>query len=275
MPEAPILQAECLTYSYDGHTPALRGVSLAVHAGERIAVLGCNGAGKSTFFLCLDGVLTPESGTIRLHGQAIGRRDLPRLRSQVGVVFQNADDQIIASSVQAEVSFGPMNLRLPRDAVAQRVTRALEQMELSDYRLRPPHDLSGGEKKRVSIADILAMESEIILFDEPCASLDPAGAAMLEQVLARLADDGKTLLISTHDMDFAFRWASRIVVFADGQIIADGAPEDVFRDRQTLARARLQPPVLLTVADLLRARGLLPLDAPTPRTPDGLEQLLG
>ena len=272
--EEPILQACGLQFSYDGKTPALRGVSLDVRAGERIAVLGCNGAGKSTFFLCLNGVLTPTGGTVCLHGQPVAKKDLTRLRSSVGVVFQNADDQIIASTVQAEISFGPMNLRLPMDEVKRRVDGAIDYMALEAYRHRPPHYLSGGEKKRVSIADIIAMESEVILFDEPSASLDPAGAAMLEDVLGRLADAGKTLLISTHDMDFAFRWATRAVVFAGGEIIADDTPEGVFRNAEILKQARLAPPAMLTVFDALRTRGLFGADTPVPRTPDALVRLV-
>ena len=270
----PVLQAKDLYFSYDGKGNALDGVSLDIFAGERIAVLGPNGAGKSTFFLCLNGVLTPARGEILLDGRATGRRDRKRLCERAGIVFQNADDQIIASTVAAEVSFGPMNLRLPKDEVVRRVDHALAYMDLSPFRARPPHELSGGEKKRVTIADILAMESEIILFDEPAASLDPAGEERLETVLARLSAEGRTLVISTHDMDFAFRWATRAVVFAGGRVIADGAPETVFRDRETMARAHLRPPAMLTVTDLLRARGLLPASGACPRTAAELAALL-
>ena len=262
----PVLQAKDLYFSYDGKGNALDGVSLDIFAGERIAVLGPNGAGKSTFFLCLNGVLTPERGEILLDGRATSRRDRKRLCERAGIVFQNADDQIIASTVAAEVSFGPMNLRLPKDEVVRRVDHALAYMDLSPFRARPPHELSGGEKKRVTIADILAMESEIILFDEPAASLDPAGEERLETVLARLSAEGRTLVISTHDMGFAFRWATRAVVFAGGRVIADGAPETVFRDQETMARAHLRPPAMLTVTELLLARGLLPASVDIPRT---------
>src|SRR5699024_9284937 len=233
------------------------GVSLDIRAGERIAVLGPNGAGKSTFFLCLNGVLTPGSGEILLDGKPVGKKERKRLCERVGIVFQNADDQIIASTVAAEVSFGPMNLRLPKEEVVRRVDHALDYMDLQAFRARPPHELSGGEKKRVTIADILAMESEVILFDEPAASLDPMGEERLEAVLGRLSDEGRTLVISTHDMDFAFRWATRAVVFAGGQVIADGVPDAVFRDAETLLRAHLKPPAMLGVFDLLRSRGLV------------------
>ena len=272
--EQVVLQAKDLYFSYDGKGNALDGVSLDIRAGERIAVLGPNGAGKSTFFLCLNGVLAPERGEILLDGEPVNKKARKRLCERAGIVFQNADDQIIASTVAAEVSFGPMNLRLPKDEVVRRVDHALGYMDLQAFRARPPHELSGGEKKRVTIADILAMQSEIILFDEPAASLDPAGEERLEAVLARLSDEGRTLVISTHDMDFAFRWATRAVVFAGGKVIADGAPEAVFRDAETLRRAHLRPPALLEIFGMLRARGLVPADAACPRSAAELEALL-
>ena len=270
----PVLQARGLRFSYDGKGNALNGVSLDLYAGERVAVLGPNGAGKSTFFLCLNGVLTPEAGEILLDGRPAGRKDRQKLCERVGIVFQNADDQIIASTVAAEVSFGPMNLRLPKEEVVRRVDHALDYMDLQAFRARPPHELSGGEKKRVTIADILAMESEVILFDEPASSLDPAGEERLEAVLERLSAEGRTLVISTHDMDFAFRWATRAVVFAGGRVIADSTPEAVFRDAETLRRAHLRPPALLEIFGMLRARGLVPADAACPRSAAELEALL-
>lgn len=272
--EEYILQTQGLRYAYDGEKYALQHASLAVRAGERIAVLGSNGAGKSTFFLCLNGVLTPQGGTVSLHGIEVGAKERNLLREHVGIVFQNADDQIIASTVQAEVSFGPMNLRLPKEEVRRRVDRAVDYMALEAFRTRPPHYLSGGEKKRVSIADIIAMESEVILFDEPAASLDPAGTCMLEDVLRRLTEEGKTLLISTHDMDFAFRWADRAVVFCEGEVIADGTPLNVFRDDEIIERARLRRPAMLDVFESLSRRGLVPRDAACPKTPVELERLL-
>lgn len=272
--DEPILQVRGLHYAYDEEKHALDNISLDIHAGERIAVLGTNGAGKSTFFLCLNGVLEPHEGEILLHGQTVEKRTRNALREHVGVVFQNADDQIIASTVLAEVSFGPMNLRLSRAEVERRVDLAITAMDLEDYRHRPPHYLSGGEKKRVSIADIIAMESEVILFDEPAASLDPVGTEMLEQVLEGLSAAGKTLMISTHDMDFAFRWAERVVVFSGGHIIDDGDPLSVFRNEETVLRANLRRPAMLTVFESLRAHGMLPAGAACPRTPQELDALL-
>jgi len=253
--QTPLLEARNLTFSYDGHTSALRRVSLAITSGERIAVLGENGAGKSTFFLCLTGVLRPMQGEILLHRKPV--RKQKELCETVGMVFQQADDQIIASTVAQEISFGPMNLRLPKQEVIKRVNLALDYMELQPFRRRPPHDLSGGEKKRVTIADILAMESEIILLDEPAASLDPQGAERLETVLTRLSNENRTLIIATHDMDFAFRWATRVIVFHQGEILADDTPETVFQDAAVLQSAKLRQPVLLEISNILREKNLL------------------
>ena len=166
-------------------------------------------------------------------------------------MFQDADNQIIASTVLAEVGFGPMNLKLPKEEVLECVEEALDYMNLQEYKARPPHYLSGGEKKRVSIADIIAMRSEIIIFDEPTAGLDPINAEILEDVLERLSLEGKTMLISTHDVDFAYRWADRVIVFCQGRIIADGTPPEIFRDEEVLKQANLKPPVLMQVYDLL------------------------
>ena len=222
-----ILQARDLCYAYDGDHRALNGVSMDIAAGERIAVMGSNGAGKSTFFLHLNGVLRPDSGAVLCRGREVTDRD-----------------------------FGPMNLKLPREEVLARTEEALACLNLSAYRDRPPHYLSGGEKKRVSIADIIAMHPEIIIFDEPTASLDPRNAALLEEVLDRLALQGKTILLSTHDVDFAYRWAERVVVFHEGRIIADGGTLPVFQDREVLFRAGLRRPMLLELYESLRQRGI-------------------
>lgn len=254
----PILQVKNLHYSYDGKKMALDGVHVSIREGERIAVIGSNGAGKSTFFLNINGVLTPEEGEILYRGVQITRKSLKQLRKNIGIVFQDADNQIIASSVMAEVSFGPMNLKLPKEEVSERVNTALDYMNLSALKNRPPHYLSGGEKKRVSIADIIAMKSEVIVFDEPTASLDPVNAAMLEEVLDKLSSEGKTLLISTHDVNFAYRWANRILVFCGGQIIADGTPLEVFQNEKIRIRANLKRPTMLDVYEALVSKGLLP-----------------
>ena len=272
--EEILLQAEDLCYSYGQGKEVLRDINITVRKGEKIVVLGSNGAGKSTCFLNLNGVYRPDSGRILYRGKEIGKKDLNELRKNVGIVFQDADNQIIASTVFAEVSFGPMNLKLPREEVKKRVEDALEYMNLGSMRDRPPHYLSGGEKKRVSIADIIAMESEVVIFDEPTASLDPVNVEMLEGVLDKMNEMGKTLLISTHDVDFAYRFADRAVIFAGGRIIADGPIREVFEDDEVLNQANLKRPVLLEVYNSLVSHHILEVGGDPPRDAGELEMLL-
>ncbi|OOP72119.1 energy-coupling factor ABC transporter ATP-binding protein [Clostridium beijerinckii] len=252
-----ILKIEDLHYTYGNGKSALYGVSVDIYEGEKIAVIGSNGSGKSTFFLNIDGVLTPEQGKIIYRDTVINKKNLKELRKNIGIVFQDADNQIIASTVMAEVGFGPMNLKLPKEEVLKRVDEALEYMNISHLKDRPPHYLSGGEKKRVSIADIIAMKSEIIIFDEPTAALDPLNAMMLEEVLLKLGSEGKTMLISTHDVDFTYRWAERVLVFSEGKIIADGSPLEIFQNIEILKRANLKQPTMLEVYESLVEKQLL------------------
>jgi len=251
-----LLRLEHIHFRYEEKYPALKDVSVTLNEGERIAVLGGNGAGKSTFFLCCNGVLCPQSGKIFLKGQAVtgSKKDISLLRQAVGLVFQEPDSQIIAGTVENEVSFGPMNLRLDHDEVQRRVTRSLEQMNLDGYQNRAPQYLSGGEKKRVSIADILAMQPDMILLDEPTASLDPENVALLEQTLDDLSLAGITLVVSTHDMDFAYRFATRAIVFSHGEIISDADIDEVLASERVLAKAGLKKPLLYAAAELLENR---------------------
>lgn len=256
--DSPILEVKDLHFTYNDEKHALNGVDLKIYEGEKIAVLGSNGAGKSTFFLNINGVLKPHKGEIIYRGEKITKKRLNHLRKNVGIVFQDADNQIIASTVMAEVSFGPMNLKLPREEVLRRVDKALDYMNISEFRERPPHYLSGGEKKRVSIADIIAMEPEIIIFDEPTAALDPLNAQMLEEVLQKMGQEGRTILLSTHDVDFAYRWAERVIVFCQGKVIADDTPLRVFQQEEILKRANLKHPVLFDIYDILKRKGMVP-----------------
>lgn len=269
-----ILQIRDLNYTYGNEENALSDINLSIYKGQRIAVLGSNGAGKSTFFLNLNGVLTPKSGQIIYNGKHISRKDLNELRKNIGIVFQDADNQIIASTVLAEVSFGPMNLKLPKEEVKKRVYESLEYMNIIDFKDRPPHYLSGGEKKRVSIADIIAMKSEIIIFDEPTAALDPLNAAMLEEVLEKLYREKKTLLISTHDIDFAYRWAERIIVFSKGRIIGDGTPLEIFNDNNILKNANLKRPTMLDVYEILRKKEIIKDNKVYPKNIDEFERMI-
>ena len=267
-----LLKVENISYRYDGNIQALKNVSAVFQAGERVAILGGNGAGKSTFFLCCNGVLHPQSGRIYYKGGEISgsKKDKYLLRQAVGLVFQDPDSQIIAGSVESEVSFGPMNLRLPDDEVARRVDQSLEQMNISTYRDYAPHYLSGGEKKRVSIADILAMRPEMILFDEPTASLDPINTDALERILEELSAAGITVVISTHDVNFAYRIAQRAIVFAKGEIIADAVIDEVFVSDMTLEAAGLKKPLLYEAFEYINK--YCPDKMPARRKPRTIEE---
>lgn len=255
--EEIILEVKHLSYAYSEEKKALSDINLKIFKGERIAVLGSNGAGKSTFFLNLNGVLKSDEGEIIYKGKTITKKDMNELRKNVGIVFQDADNQIIASTVLGEVSFGPMNLKIPIDEVKKRVYEAMEYMNITKFKDRPPHYLSGGEKKRVSIADIIAMKSEVIIFDEPTASLDPVNASMLEEVLKKLSHENKTILISTHDVDFAYRWAEHIIVFSGGKIIGKGKPVEIFKNNEILKEANLKRPMMLDVYEALIEKGII------------------
>lgn len=251
-----LLRVEEISFHYDHDYLALDSVSATFNAGERVAVLGCNGAGKSTFFLCCNGVLRPQSGRISFQGKEItkAKKDVYSLRQGVGLVFQDPDSQIIAGTVEGEVSFGPMNLRLSDEEVSQRVDQALEEMSVTRYREYAPQYLSGGEKKRVSIADILAMRPKMILLDEPTASLDPQNARALEDILNQLNRTGIAIVISTHDVDFAYRITDRALVFAQGRIIADADVDQVFSSDDILVKAGLRKPLLYHAFEYLQER---------------------
>jgi len=267
-----ILEAIDLEYSYPDGTKALRRVNMAVHLGEKIAVLGSNGAGKSTLFLHFNGILQPEGGCIRFHGRDLSykRAEIMELRRKIGIVFQDPDSQLFSASVLQEVSFGPMNLGLSEAEVRRRVAKALQDTETGDLIDRPTHMLSFGQKKRVSIADILAMEPEVIIFDEPTAWLDPRHAREFMQLLDDLSKQGKTIIISTHDVDLAYSWADRIFVMKQGQVLAEGKPEDVFCRKQLIGIADLNLPWLVETHNELVRLGLLTPERSLPRTKEEL-----
>ena len=270
-----ILQVKDLSYTYGNEKEALKNINLDIYKGEKIAVLGSNGAGKSTFFLNINGVLTPSKGNIIYKGKVITKKDFNELRKSVGIVFQDADNQIIASTVLGEVSFGPMNLKLPKEEVKKRVYEAMEYMNITEFKDRPPHYLSGGEKKRVSIADIIAMNPEVIIFDEPTASLDPLNISILEEVLEKLSKEDKTIMISTHDMDFAYRWADRIIVFNNGEIVEDGDSLGVLKSVMNKETSNLRVPMLLEIVEKLKKNNIIKDKSLYPKTIDELKRILG
>ena len=263
-----ILAAEALTYAFPGGVTALDGLSLTVPRGESLAILGPNGAGKSTLLLHLNGTLRPQSGQVRLGGLPTGhsRKDLTDWRRRVGLVLQDADDQLFAATVFEDVSFGPLNLGLSEPEARTRVEEALAALSISDLRDRPTHMLSGGQKRRVAIAGAVAMRPEVLLLDEPTAGLDEAGSEQLLTLLHGLKAAGMTLVFSTHDVDLAAALADRVALFRTGRVLAEGAAEAVLSDRATLAQVGLRPPLLIDLALSARDLGLLSVQTPLPKT---------
>ena len=225
-------------------SPALRGVSLEINRGEYVAVLGHNGSGKSTFAKLINMILTPTVGKIYIDGVDITREDFSEadifdIRRKVGMVFQNPDNQLVATVVEEDVAFGPENLGLPREEIRQRVDSALDTVGMTEYIKHAPHKLSGGQKQRVAIAGIIAMKPEIIIFDESTAMLDPQGRAEVVEIMERLNKEGITVLNITHYMDEAAR-ADRVVVINDGELIMDSTAREVFKNVDLLHSVGLE-----------------------------------
>ena len=248
-----MLEARNICYSYGDDTQALKNVNLKINNGEMVAILGKNGAGKSTLFLHFNGIYEPDSGEILIDGEKLkyNKKALLKCRQKVGIVFQNPDNQTFAPSVEEDVAFGPLNLKLPMDEVQSRVEEALKRVGMEGFEKRTPHHLSGGQKKRVAIAGILAMKPEIMILDEPTAGLDPQGAIKIMNLLSQLNSEGITIVISTHDVDSISQYVNKIFVMADGEIIGDGTPKEIFSNEDLIKKANLKLPIISELFKLL------------------------
>ncbi len=248
-----MLEARNICYSYGDDTQALKNVNLKINNGEMVAILGKNGAGKSTLFLHFNGIYEPDSGEILIDGEKLkyNKKALLKCRQKVGIVFQNPDNQTFAPSVEEDVAFGPLNLKLPMDEVQSRVEEALKRVGMEGFEKRTPHHLSGGQKKRVAIAGILAMKPEIMILDEPTAGLDPQGAIKIMNLLSQLNSEGITIAISTHDVDSISQYVNKIFVMADGEIIGDGTPKEIFSNEDLIKKANLKLPIISELFKLL------------------------
>ena len=237
---APAVQLSHVTYTYPDGQAALRDVSFQVAQGESVAVIGGNGAGKSTLLLHLNGFLTPQSGRIHIGEMPVTRDTLVAVRRNVGMVFQNPDDQLFMTTVYEDVAFGPTNMKLSSAEIEQRVRVALDTVGCSHLATRPPHRLSGGEKRSAAIAGVLAMSPSVLVLDEPSDGLDPAARRNLIHLLRNFTH---TRLIATHDLDLVLDVCSRVLVLRQGAVQADGPPEAVFNDVELLHRCRLEQPL--------------------------------
>jgi len=254
----PAIRFSDVGYTYPGGPRSLNGVSFSLARGRKAALVGPNGAGKTTLLLMCNGILRPDSGEVCVLGRplAYDRSTLREIRKKVGFVFQNSENQIFAPTVYQDVAFGPVNLGLPQDQVKRAVRHALFAVGLSGYEKRPPHHLSGGEKKRVAIAGVLSMDPEILVFDEPTSSLDPATAAEIMDLLDELNAQGRTVVISTHDVQLAYTWADEVILLSSGSILHQGSPASVFTNFQLMDQARLTIPPILELYLMLRERNI-------------------
>ena len=272
-----IIKADNLYFSYDDEkSHSLNGLSLEIRRGKKIAFMGANGSGKSTFFLCCNGIHKPSSGTLYFNGKPVdySRDGLLKLRQKVGIVFQDPDNQLFSASVYQEISFGILNLGKTEEEAKLEVERVIDEMEISPFRNKPTHALSGGQKKQVSIADILVMHPDIIILDEPAAALDPRHTTMVNQAVDKMTAQGITVLMATHDVNYAFEWADEIMLLKDGRLMMHGSPADVFSNRTALAQTNLEQPAALQLFDSLCKKGILKSTLPVPTTLEKLEQYI-
>ena len=234
-----IVEVKDLRHVYPDGTEALRGVSFRITHGESVAIIGANGAGKSTLLLHLNGYLATSQGTIRIGDFPLTPATLPEIRRTVGMVFQDPDDQLFMPTVFDDVAFGPLNLGLTGDEVEERVQEALARVGAGHLRDKPPYRLSGGEKKRVAIATVLAMSPDILVMDEPTSGLDPFAR---RQLMGLLKNFHHTRIFTSHDLDMVLELCERTIVLHEGEVRADGPTLDIFRDEALLGACRLEKP---------------------------------
>lgn len=263
-----VIETKDITYCYPDGTEALKDVEFNASKGKIIALLGPNGAGKSTLFLHFNGILRPNKGTVLVNGEPLqyNKEGLMKVRQKVGIVFQNPDDQLFAPTVMEDVAFGPMNMGLSDEEVEERVKEALERVSMDGSEKKAPHHLSGGQKKRVAIAGILAMRPEIMVLDEPTSGLDPRGASQIMHLLYQLNQEGMTIVISTHDVDLVPLYACDVYIISEGKIIKEGSPWEVFEDVKTIRGANLRLPRIAHLMEILEKEDKLPFDKPYPLT---------
>ncbi|MDR1819498.1 MAG: ATP-binding cassette domain-containing protein [Methanobrevibacter sp.] len=248
-----MLEAKNLNYKYPDDTVALNNVNFKVEKGDMVSLLGPNGAGKSTLFLHFNGIFTPTSGEIFINNKKLeyDKKSLVKARQTVGIVFQNPDDQLFAPTIEEDIAFGPLNLGKSLEETKELVESSLKKVSMEGFEKKPPHHLSGGQKKRIAIAGILAMAPEIMILDEPTSGLDPKGASQILQLLYELNEEGITIIISTHDVDLVPLYSKKINIINNGTIIKQGTPKEVFEDINMIRSSNLRLPRITHLAEIL------------------------
>ena len=255
-----VIEAENLSYSYEGNDrKALDGLSVRIGRGRKVAFMGGNGSGKSTFFLCLNGILRPDEGRVLIDGEPVSytRKGLLDVRKKVGIVFQEPDNQLFSASVFQEISFGILNLGADEETARREVERVIRELYITPFKDRPAHALSGGQKKQVAIADILVMHPQVMILDEPASALDAVHTKKVHELVNRLTEQGITVLMSLHDIDYAWSWADEIVLMHEGKVIRQGTPREICEDENVLKKAGLERPAVLRIYEKLINKGML------------------
>lgn len=252
-----IIETRNLTHIYRGKIKALDSINFAAKPGERIAIIGANGAGKSTLFKHFNGILKPTTGEVLIKGEPVSNKNILDVRRTVGLVFQDPDDQIFAPTVKQDVAFGPMNLGLSPEEIEKRVQESLETVRLTGFEERAPHHLSTGEKKKVAIAGILAMQPEVLVLDEPTAGLDPGGAMRLIRLINWMNRYlGITTIIATHEVDIVPLLADRVCIMSMGKIIGEGTPLEIFSSPELIKKTHLRLPIVAQLMEMLQEEGV-------------------
>lgn len=252
-----MIKLENVSFSYDdADTPALKDVNITIEEGDFVALIGHNGSGKSTLAKLINGLLLPSEGTVYVSGMKTSDDEhLWDIRQQVGMIFQNPDNQIVASIVEEDVAFGPENLGVPTEEIQSRVSKALAEVRMSEYYRRPPHMLSGGQKQRIAIAGVLAMQPKVIVFDEATSMLDPKGRKEVMAIMGELHEKGITIIHITHFMEEVLH-AQYAYVLDEGRVVLRGKPHELFESRQLLEDLKLDIPVIIDLVDRLRKNGI-------------------
>ncbi len=251
----PIVKVENVSYSYDKKTDVLKNINLEIEKGEYVCIVGHNGSGKSTLAKLFNGLLIPDSGEITACGYSSkNKKSLFEIRKRVGVVFQNPDNQLVASIVEDDIAFGPENLGIKREEIKQRIDFALSAVGMEEYKNSSPERLSGGQKQRIAIAGVLALKPEVIILDEATSMLDPRGRKEVLDVVKKLNENGTTVIAITHYMEETIE-ADRIYVLKDGEVINKGTPREVFGKKDLLFIAGLELPPATKIAEELKKKG--------------------
>ena len=264
-----LFRLENISHQYSDGTLALNEVSLSFDKGARIALLGTNGSGKTTLLYHLNGILKPTSGKIYYEDKSLqyDSKSLLELRRRVGFVFQDPNDQLFAPTVKQDVAFGPLNLGLPVEQVKKLVDEALRTVGMAEFTEKPPHFLSLGQKKRVALAGVLAMQPEVIIMDEPTSNLDPRATSEILHLLLQLnKEKGITLLLATHDVDMVPLFANKLYILSKGKLVSHGSPKELFSDTEMIRNVNLRSPRITHLFEVLMKENNLPIDPKLPLT---------